>query len=60
MTETATTPRSHRETLADVHVVDADVHIHEDPAALARLDQAHVVRKAVLELADADGAHVSM
>src|SRR5207244_9202720 len=35
MTETAAPTSSTRETLADVYVVDADVHIHEDPAALA-------------------------
>jgi uncharacterized protein len=35
MSETATRRRSARETLEDVYVVDADVHIHEDPAALA-------------------------
>ena len=35
MTEAATVPAPVRETLEDVYVVDADVHIHEDPAALA-------------------------
>jgi hypothetical protein len=35
MTEAATVPAPARETLEDVYVVDADVHIHEDPAALA-------------------------
>jgi predicted TIM-barrel fold metal-dependent hydrolase len=35
MTETQEAPTTRRETLQDVHVVDADVHIHEDPAALA-------------------------
>ncbi len=33
--ETAPTSMRLRETIADLHVVDADVHIHEDPAALA-------------------------
>jgi uncharacterized protein len=33
--ETAHAERAARETLEDVYVVDADVHIHEDPAALA-------------------------
>jgi predicted TIM-barrel fold metal-dependent hydrolase len=35
MTETATRRRRRKETLEDVYVVDADVHIHEDPAGLA-------------------------
>ena len=35
MTETAASTTPARETLADVYIVDADVHIHEDPAALA-------------------------
>ena len=35
MTETAATTRAARETLEDVYVVDADVHIHEDHAALS-------------------------
>ena len=35
MSQTATRPRRTRETLEDVFVVDADVHIHEDPAGLA-------------------------
>ncbi len=35
MTQIEEKPRAARETLADVFVVDADVHIHEDPAGLA-------------------------
>jgi len=35
MTEVVQQGRPSKETLEDVHVVDADVHIHEDPAALA-------------------------
>ncbi len=35
MSETATSSRPAKETLEDVYVVDADVHIHEDPAGLA-------------------------
>jgi predicted TIM-barrel fold metal-dependent hydrolase len=35
MTQIDEKPRAARETLADVFVVDADVHIHEDPAGLA-------------------------
>ena len=35
MTEATAAPAAARETLEDVYVVDADVHIHEDPAALA-------------------------
>ena len=35
MTEAAAAPAPARETLEDVYVVDADVHIHEDPAELA-------------------------
>src|SRR5205814_7125691 len=35
MTETTAEARRTRETLADLHVVDADVHVHEDPAEMA-------------------------
>jgi hypothetical protein len=40
MTETVPAPGRVRETLADVHVVDADVHVHESPAELAEYAEA--------------------
>src|SRR5438445_10466601 len=40
MTDTVPAPARARETLADVHVVDADVHVHESPAELAEYAEA--------------------
>ena len=46
MTQTAEVPTPAKETLADVYVVDADVHVHEDPGRAGRVRRAAVGRRA--------------